>query len=181
MQKNLIVQLKVYKGPVNFNEGGQLTSPAQLMKLRYGIREWDLFLKGIIQMGWTRVDVIKCLDGNERLFDEESRVANHPEVKDSEIIKTIEAEIKKAMVGKEKVLTPEQQEIKELKAQMAELVASKKDSPKKTTIGNPVIVDEELTTARVKYEKVFGKKSHHKKTLEKLTEEIKVELDKTEK
>ena len=112
-----------------------------------------------------------------RLFNKDSRIANHPEVKDSEIIKTIEAEIKKAMVGKEKVLTSEQQEIKELKAQMAELVASKKDGPKKTNIGNPVIVDKELTAARVKYEEVFKKKPHHKSTIDNINKAIEEKLN----
>lgn len=176
MQKNLIVQVKVYKGPVNFNEGGQLTSPAQLIKLRYGVREWTLFLKGIVQMGWTRVDVIKCLDGNERTFDEETRIANHPEVDDAEIVKTIEAEIKKAMAGEEKQLTPEQQEIKELKAQMAKLLGTKQDAPKddsKKSEGT----DQELTAARIKYEEVFGKKPHHKSSVENINEAIKEKLN----
>ena len=114
--KNLIVQVKVYKGQVNFDEKGRVTSTNQLMKIRYGIREWDLFLKSINQMGWTRVDVIKCLDGNNKI--EKDGIFNHPVIDTPD---NIAVEIKKAMVGEEKQLTPEQKEIKQLKAQMAKL------------------------------------------------------------
>jgi hypothetical protein len=171
-QKNLIVQLRVYKGQVNFDENGNLTSESQLMKLRYGIREWTLFLKSIYQMGWTRVDVVKCFDGNEKL--EENGMFNHPE---TDIPSNIEAEIKVAMEGDKKKLTPEQQEIKELKAQMAEIVKGKqkKEAPKeKSGKGND---DEALNLAREKYEELFKKKPHHKKTLEKINNEIDAKLN----
>lgn len=172
--KNLIVQVRVYKGQVNFDEGGKLQSQNQLMKLRYGIREWDLFLKSINQMGWTRVDVIKCLDGNERI--EKDGMINHPVIDTPD---NIAVEIKKAMVGEDKPLTPEQQEIKDLKAQMALLLETKKSESENngTKISTSTGTDEKLKDAREEYEKVFGKKPHHKKTLEKLAEEIKVELE----
>ena len=167
MQKNLIVQVRVYKGQVNFDEKGNVTSPNQLMKLRYGIREWDLFLKGIVQMGWTRVDVVKCLDGNERI--EEDGIINHPEVK---VPETIEAEIKKAMEGEEKVLTPDQQKIKDLEGKIEKILNSKQDSSKKIES-----VDRYLESARKKYEEVFGKKPHHKSSTEKLNEAIQDKLN----
>lgn len=175
-QKNLIVQLRVYKGQVNFDLNGKLTSQSQLMKLRYGIREWTLFLKSINQMGWTRVDVIKCLNGDEKL--EKDGMFNHPEI---DAPNNIEAEIKAAMVGKEKPLTKEQQEIKDLKAQMAKFLDGKKpkgNAPPK--IEEPKGEDDKkLNAARAEYEKVFGKKPHHKKTLEGLTEDINTKLAST--
>lgn len=180
-QKNLIVQVRVYKGKVNYNEKGELTSQAQLIKLRHGIKEWTLFLKSITQMGWSRVDVIKCLDGNTRI--EKDGMINHPVIDTPD---NIAVEIKEAMVGPKKQLTPEQQEIKDLKDQMAELLESKKGKSKgdgtkdgtstNTSTSTKNDSDEKLNDTRKEYEEVFGKKPHHKKTLEKLTEEIKVEL-----
>lgn len=174
--KNLIVQVRVYKGKVTYNENGDLTSQAQLIKLRYGIKEWDLFKKSIIQMGWSRVDVIKCLDGNTRI--EKDGMINHPVIDTPD---NIAVEIKEAMVGPKKQLTPEQQEIKDLKAQMAELLELKEGIP--NDVGNgpgndgAAIHAQALSNARSKYEEVFSKKPHHKKTLQKLTKEIEVELE----
>lgn len=172
IQKNLIVQVRVYKGQVTFNEKQELTSTNQLMKLRYGIKEWTLFLKGIVQMGWTRVDVVKCLNGNSRIMVE--GVINHPEVDVPEAVKD---EIKKAMVVKEKQLTPDQQKIKDLEAKLDQLIESKEDP--KEAIKNTEEVDEELTAARERYVDAFGKKPHHKSSAEKINQLVEEKLNET--
>lgn len=194
--EKVIVQLRVYKGQVTYNERGEVTSQNQLMKLGYGLREWQLFLKNIAQMGWTKVDVVKCLDGNN-------------DYKEMDIPGVIVEEIKAAMSMDKAQLTPEQREIKELKEQMAELMkgkskqnqsddsakekaeaeakakaeaeakakaeaeaAAKKQEEERLAKEKAEAEAKELENARLKYEEVFGKQPHHKKTIEAINKEI---------
>lgn len=178
--KNLIVQLRLYKGQVNHDSNGNVTSENQLMKLQYGIREWTLFLTNISQMGWTKVDVVKCLDGNKKeLID---GVYQLEEIKIPQIV--IE-DIRNAMRANEKPLTKDEQRIKDLEDQVKALVdavnpvkkeAKKIESKKEAVKDNTPNINEELEAARDEYKKVIGKKPHHMKQLSTLNEEIKAKL-----
>ena len=177
--KNLIVQLRLYKGEVHHDENRNVTSENQLMKLHYGIREWTLFLNNILQMGWTKVDVVKCLDETKKTL-----VDGVYQLEEVDIPKTVIEEVQKAMAVNEKPLTEEQREIKELKAMVAELAGKKpakkeKAAPKKEAVkDNTPNINEELETARDEYLKVIGKKPHHMKQLTALNKEIKEKLAK---
>lgn len=174
-QTNIIVKVKVIVGqPLHFPDG-TLKSYSQLITLRYNTPEWKLFLTNILRMGWGKVDVFKCLDGNKKITEGEK--INHPEI---DIPGNIQKEIDAAMAVNEKPLTPEQKEIKELKEQVAALVSASKKPAKKEVIkkDNTPNVNEELEAARDKYFEVLKEKPHHAKGLPKLNEEIEAELNK---
>ena len=52
--KNLIVQLKIYKGREAYNSKAELISENQLMKLKYGSLEWRNFMKSVKILGVSR-------------------------------------------------------------------------------------------------------------------------------
>lgn len=173
--KNLIVQLRVYKGEVAYHKDGSVKSENQLMKLQYGIREWTLFLKNIFQMGWTKVDVIKCLDGNKKEL-----VEGVYQLEEIDIPKEIIAEIQMAMKANEKPLTKEGKRIKDLEEQVAELVAAGKQAKKanenKPAKDNTPNINEELEAARDEYLKVLGKKPSHLMKLANINKAIEEKL-----
>lgn len=178
--KNLIVQLRVYRGQVNHDANGKVTSENQLMKLQYGIREWALFLKNISQMGWTKVDVVKCLDGNKK-----SLVKGVYQLEEIDIPKEVIESIQIAMKASEKPMTADEKRIKDLEEQVASLVAAgkpaKKAELKKPAKDNTPNVNEELEAARDRYMEVFKgikPKGFHMKKLATLNEEIEAELNK---
>ncbi|NQV77083.1 MAG: hypothetical protein HQ490_01860 [Lutibacter sp.] len=115
------VWLRIYKGDeILKKENGQFKNENQLVKLIYGTLEWKNYLKGIAYNPYCKVEVEKVLDiSNEKQAEIEI---------DADILK----EVKNAFrPEKEIILTPEQIEIAELKAQMAELLGKKSNKPKK--------------------------------------------------
>ena len=133
-------------------------------------------------MGWTRVEVVKCLDGNVRI--EENGGINHPEISEEyrdDIESGIAEEIKTAMVGEKKPLTPEGKKIAEMEKKMAEmekLLKERKVEPKKEAVKIQLhqFSNGEIEGLRAKYEEVFNKKPHHKMGLDKLKSEIESKL-----
>jgi type I site-specific restriction endonuclease len=135
-----------------------------------------------LKQNWTKVEVEKCLNGNERITDDNNNV-NHPEIDTPDyVIETVQ----KALRGEEKPLTPEQQEIKELKEAVAKLTGgAKKELPKKQpekkAIEKPIVKTEsvdsnDLESVRKQYHEVIGKKPHHAKKLKNLQAEIDAKL-----
>lgn len=170
-QKNLIVKIRVYNGEPAYNKDGSLKTYSQIVTLEYNTSGWKLFLTNMPRMGWGKIEVEECLDGNEKLS--ENGMFNHPKI---DIPKNIQEEIDVAMKVNEKPLTKEEQRIKDLEEQVAELVAVSKNKKPKTD--NTPNSNEELEEARDKYFKVMKKKPHHTKNLAKLNAEIEAELNK---
>lgn len=154
--KNIIVQLRIYRGKVTYNESGKITSDVQTMKLKYGRLEWVNFMKAA-RLVYSKIDVVRCTD-----IDNDYKVIDTPEA--------VLNDIEKALKGEDVALTP-QQEIKELKDAVAELKGKKKkEEPKKEdnkqeskpkAESNTDDSKDELETLREKYTELYGKKPSH--------------------
>lgn len=116
MQQKRIVHLRVYVGKeLNYNANGNVKNENHKVSLTHGGVEWRNYMKNLTANGFCAVKV-------ENAFDESYEKVSFDD---------IEKEVKLAFEGsQEVVLTKEQQEIKELKAQMAELLAGQKPTAK---------------------------------------------------
>lgn len=157
MKTNIIVHLRIYKGKINYDIKGKVTSDVQMMKLKYGVLEWVNFTKRALLLGYRKIEIVKCTDGNNKLY----KTIDTPQ----EIIDSVE----KAMKGQEVKLTPKEQEIKDLKETVAKLVDAKEKPVKEETKEGNV---DELEAARAEYTKLFDKKPSHLMKLEGLKKKI---------
>lgn len=180
--KRLYVVLKMFRGMATYNEHGQITSENSELTLQYNTLEWSNFIKRIRAIGYTKIVFLKTINAN------------------GETVTDFNDEIKKEVAGiflaPEKELTPEQKEIKELKEQMAALVAGKKpdaeveNEPEKEE-NKPVVevaetaeenkdesndeveaTEEMLEAARAEYFSLFGEKPNYKTKYAKLKQQI---------
>lgn len=141
MGKKPIVHLRVYRGrDLNFDANGKVKNENQSVKFTHDTVEWKNFMRNLIANQYIKVDVDKVLDGD----DSKKEIAKGD----------FQKEVDSYMKAPEKDLTPEQKEIKELKARLDALTGSGK--PEKKDKG------EEITDElREEYEEVFGKKVYH--------------------
>jgi len=117
--KNLIVKLRIYKGQEAYDANGKIISENQTMKLKYNVLEWKNFLKTAKHMGYSKVEVVECLDGNKKIKIGDG--ITHP------IIKTpIEVlnDIKSCLAVAAEKQTPEQVRIAELEKTINAMQAS---------------------------------------------------------
>lgn len=114
--KNIIVQLRIFRGKITYDAKGKITSDVQTMKLKFGRLEWVNFMKSA-RLVYSKVEVIRCTDMDN-------------DYKEIEIPENVISDVEKALKGEEVKLTP-QQEIKELKEAVAKLTAKDKSKRKK--------------------------------------------------
>ena len=163
--KNVIVTLRIFKGREAYDSSGKLISENQTMKLTYGILEWKNFLKTVINMGLTKVEIVKCTDGDNGY-------------KEIEIPKEIQADIDNCFKIPESLLTPEQKKIKELEEKIEALAGTvhpKGERPKKEKVIEEVIVSEDnsdIEQLRIKYEELWGEKPHQRMGIKKMNQKI---------
>jgi hypothetical protein len=165
--KNVIVQLRIHRGKVTYDEHGNLTSDNQLMKLKYGVLEWVNFVKTARLLGYSKVELVKVTDGND----------NYKEIEaPQEIIDSV----RDVLAAPKAELTPEQKEIQELKELVAKLASDskpeKKEAKKKPAKDSTPDINEELEAAREEYHKVLGKKPNHLMKLANLNKAISEKL-----
>lgn len=160
---NLIVQLKIYKGKEAYNREGKLISDSQLMKLKYDVLEWTNFIKSAKFLGYSKVEVIKCLNGNESKIV--NHVKQHPEV---EIPQEVLDSVAKCLTEDEVVLTPEEK-IKQLEARIDAMAKPKErttehvdvsKTPEKVEATNESD-DDDLEDARQRYREAFEGQDPH--------------------
>lgn len=186
-----IVQMKLYKGKEAYNKEGKLISESQPMKLRHGVKEWTLFMDAVKGMGVSRVEIMHVTKEVIYKGDEPNTYA----VVDS-VPQNIQRDIDQCLKGAPKKLTPEQQEIADLKASIKEMKAAiqggnqvKQAPPVKaepvpveevgSVEGTPVKADPEkaeLNAAKAKYAELFGEKPHHATKLASLNQKINAKL-----
>ena len=132
-----VVHLRVFKGKkILKDENGKVENENNKVSLTYETLEWRNYLKRLIANGFCKVEVEKLFELKDEKYVE------------CEVPKKIKDEVLLAHKGDQTVkLTPEQKEIAELKAQMAELLAMGKKSGE----------DEDLEDLKVKYKKQEGK------------------------
>jgi len=118
-----VVWLRIYKGQeILKSENGVVKNENSKVALSHETLEWDLYLKSLKYNPYCKVSVEKVLEFSDG------------EWKECEITDEIKKEVLIAHKGDNKViLTPEQKEIAELKAQMAELLGRKENKSKKIT------------------------------------------------
>jgi len=107
-----VVHLRMYLGrEILKRENGDISNPNQKVSLIYETLEWNNYLKNIKNEGICKLEV-------EKLFEHDGK-----DYKSIEIDKKIIDEVNLAFKNDIKVvLTPEQKEIAELKAQMKKLL-----------------------------------------------------------
>lgn len=150
----IVVQLRIFKGArIMKGEQGEILNQNQTVKLKYDSKEWYGFIGKMYKNGWGRVHVLaaKIDEGKQEDWGKYKSVSD-------EQLQEINAEVQaKLKPINEKPLTQDQKEIKELKAQMAELIAKDKAPIKDNTPD----VNDELEAARKEYKKLFNKEPHH--------------------
>lgn len=170
------IHLRIYKGKpgvkgIAKNEAGKVINENHLVKLSYGSLEWDNYMKNLRVMNFVKVEVVGFYDKTDK---DGSFVYNEaPE----DVLKEVDS----SMTAQEEVpLTPQQKEIAELKAQMAEFLGSKKTEKKSEApqADNTPNINEELDAARARYKEVFGKKPNTLLKLETLNNKIAEEQSK---
>ena len=153
------MHLRVYKGKkILWNENREIDNENQRVSLIYNNFEWLNYLKQIKGGGFCKVEV-------ERFFENEN--GKQKDIDKSDIVKIIDEAFKG--VEEKKELTPEQKEIAELKAQMAELLGKKKETKKVVSDDNP----DELKKVKADYKKKFNKIAYHGWSLEQIKEKLK--------
>lgn len=148
--KNIIVQLRIFRGKVTYDAKGKITSDVQTMKLKFGRLEWVNFIK-TARLIYSKIDVVMCTDLGKD-YREKPKEIDTPD----EVLSDIETALK----GKGVVLTPQEQEIKDLKDDIAELKGKKSkkevEEKKEENTGG-----DELESLRAKYTELYGKKPNH--------------------
>ena len=111
-----VVKLRTFRGTeILKKEDGSYKNENSLVSLVYDTLEWNNFLKNIKANPYCKIDVEKVFENVDGKYNE------------IEIPENIVKEVEKAHKGEQEVkLTPEQVEIAELKAQMAQLLGKTK-------------------------------------------------------
>jgi len=191
--KTYSVKLKLFKGEKNYNQDGSLKKGnSQNMDITpYLSMEWLNWMKNATNLGYTDADVIQVSDIVHTEYDKRDGkevdpyvITTYQEAKsDDPIINEIKKAVKDAFDTSVKVaLTPQEQKIADMEAEMAELKAlirgntsTKKVETKK--VDDTPNINEELDSARAEYKKVFKKNAHHLWKLETINEKIKAKLE----
>ena len=161
-----VVWLRIFRGKeILYKADGKPSNENQIVKLIYDTFEFKNYLKYLKGGGLCKVDVVKVLEQKGGKFVE------------IEITDEIKEEVKLAHEGiNEVILTPDQEEIKKLKAQMAELLKSKEpdgENDGEDDDDDDGKRDEQtLESLKEAYVKRFGKKPHWKWNKEKIAEKI---------
>lgn len=168
----LLVTLLVRKGKKGV-EGDNITEKLNVKiyygtisakKLKESTIEWRNYINNCKALGAYTLDIVDVREN----VDGELKLIETPAF--------IQEQVKQAILGSEKDLTPEQKELKEIKDKLdnaLDIIAKlqgKVDSKEDTNS------DEEKPTlkqARAIYEEAFGKKAHHLKGVDSILEEIK--------
>jgi len=188
------VKINLYRGKKTFDEHGNISSEMSAMDLpTYKSLEWTNFMKYATIVGYTDGKLISVSEIHYTTKDKPNgkhgevvtTTSYEPVKMDSEIVAEIAAVVKEAFEIKRVALTPEQQEIADLKAIVAGLVDSKpkkaekpvkeKAAPKaEIKVEAPKESDSsnELEDARGKYTELYGKKPSHLMKLEGLNKKI---------
>lgn len=179
-EKEYSVRLRIFKGKKTFDENLKVTSEHQFVMLTpYGSMESDNYLKNITKVGFTDGEVVKVKEiiytnipkpngkEGEEIIQTTYKTVDTPQ----EIIDAVKKAFDMEVV---KVLTKEQQEILDLKADIKEMKEAitgkkteKKVEPAKEAVKTPAANDddsseeEKLEAARAEYTKLFGKKPSH--------------------
>ena len=138
--KNIIVQLRIYRGKVTYDKNLKVTSDVQTMKLKFGRLEWVNFVK-TARLIYSKIEVIRCTD-----MDNGYNEIVTPDA--------VLQDVKKALMVEGVKLTPQEKEIKDLKEAVAKLTAKEESKPKKENT-------DELNSLREEYTKLYGKKPSH--------------------
>ena len=184
------VKINLYRGKKTFDENGKITSEMGAMDLpTYQSLEWNNFMKHATIVGYTDGKLISVSEikyttkdkPNGKPGEVVTTTSYEPVSLDSEIANEIAAVVKEAFEVKRVALTPEQQEIADLKAVVAGLVEAK---PKKEAKKKPepkVKVEfeapkddssNELEDARAEYTRLYKAKPSHLMKLAGLNKKI---------
>lgn len=177
------IHIRIYKAKqgvtgLGFDGEGKVLNENHLVKLPHDTMEWHNYLKTLKPNGIIKVDVV----GFYKSTDSDGKFVYEGETKE------VEAAIHTALHGAKDAPLSKDEEIALLKKQMAELMG-KKDKPVKEKAPEKAPaktespdktpdVNEELESAKRKYQELFGKKPHHTKSLEILNREIESETNK---
>jgi len=180
--KNVIITLRVYRGKLNYDASGNVTSENQTVKLRHDIQEWYNFLKCLRINGYHKVGVVRAVqmtsEGDKEITD----------------FSKYSAEVKEAFTPTLNIAkTPEQIQIEKQGKEIAELKAL-------ITGGKPKVIEPitednkdvfstpaptaarpeagELEVARKRLHELSGEKPHHAKKLASILVAIKEIEDK---
>lgn len=184
--KTYSVKLRVFRGKKSYDKDKDdnliVVSPNQLMHLYpYLSMEWNNWMKNATNVGFTDAEVVEVcdivhtehtkLDGKEV---EPYITSKHvPVEKGDAIVDEIKAAVKSVFDTSVKVvLSPEQQKIADMEAEMAEM---RKLLEGKTTT-KKVVSNDNLADLKVKYEELFNKKPYHGWDETTLNEKIKAKL-----
>lgn len=187
MSKKTIVHLRVYKGTqMTFDANQKPLNENQLVKMSYNSFEWDNFMKMAGRNGYCKMEVEEVI--------EVSGIGKDEKTEPVEDITAIKAAVKNAInPEQEVVLTPEQKEIKELKAKLEAFMNSGAKPESNLYVDNMPKIDKvedvkdikvedskevksdyptDPAELRAMYEEVTGDKPHHKAKDETLIEKM---------
>lgn len=173
--KTLLVTLRAYKGRVNYDANGKVTSENQPVKLVYGSGSWINYLKWG-RLNHTRLDVEKVVEQTMEAIDTGRKNAQgfkitRPEFsyKEIDISDKIKAEVEAAMAAPEKDLTPEQKKLAELEAVIESMKTQGRGKTHKVADPKPkeepkdtvsTISESDIKSLRAEYEELRGKKPY---------------------
>lgn len=155
MEQNKIkhVTLRCYEGDeLTYDKNGNVKNPNQQVTLVYNDAHWKRHVGNLPRIGFGVIEVEEVVDASENVS--------------TEIPQAIIDEVNSIIAKPEVQLTPEQQRIADLEAQLAEL--------KKLVGGNATakVVDDNLLELRKQFEEKFKKKPHHTWSADVLTAKL---------
>lgn len=161
----LSVTLLLLYGVATYNAKAELTSKNETVTLIKDSSEWENFMKHLKANGITEVKVQKVYNLDKVNKDEP--VSSHKRYEEVKDVSEIQSEVDKIFKAPEVPLTPEQLELKELRARLAKL-----ESGDKPTLGAQIQNqgDSALKEARERYESIVGKKGGPTWTVEQINE-----------
>jgi hypothetical protein len=154
--KNVIVSLRVYRGKLNYDANGNVTSENQIVKLKHDTQEYYNFLKNLRINGYHKVEVKKAVKMATYNTDEKDEDVTNLTQYASEVKAAFEPTSDRPKTAQELEIEKQGREIAELKA----LIKGGK-APVTKPEPEPKLKDDELEAARDKYMDVFGKKPNH--------------------
>jgi len=160
--KNVIVTLRVFRGKLNYDANGNVTSENQTVKLKHDTQEYYNFLKKLRINGYHQVAVEKVVQMAKYNSGEQD-----VEIKD---LSKYSKEVSEAFNPVSKApKTAEQLRIEKLEAQIAGLIEGKKPKEVKEPKGD---TNEELKAARAELKELTGNITYHGWDLETIKEKI---------
>lgn len=154
--KNIILSLIIFRGRPTYDENGNVTSESQPMKLEHGTEQYKQFLASALNLGFTKIKIVKATQG----FKDGQPIQ-------VEVPKDIEQEIINCVKVGGASAPSDKDTIKALQDRLAKLEAKEEEEK-----GSKNSNDDEIDEVRKEYFELFNETPDNRLGIKKMKERI---------